>query len=145
MNYIFYAAFSALCYGAGQILARVALKDIHPISATTLGALSSAIFTLIFAWSQKSLPTKEVVMANPKSYVLMAIFGIIMVTGTILANYAMSIPEGKVAIVNVFSLAGALAVATILAFVFLRESLTVNTIVGLALVIGGILIITLHK
>jgi len=145
MNYIFYAAFSALCYGTGQILARIALKDIHPISATTLGALSSAIFTLIFAWSQKSLPSKEVILANPKSYALMAVFGIVMVSGTVLANYAMSMPEGKVAIVNVFSLAGALTVATILAFVFLRETLTINTIIGLVLVVTGILILTLYK
>lgn len=145
MNYIFYAALSAFCYGTGQLLARVALRNIHPITATAFGAVFSVIVTFLFAWWQKVLPTKEVILANPKSYFLMAIFGIIMVTGTILVNYAMSMPEGKVAIVNVFSLAGALTVATILALVFLRETLTIRTIVGLLLVIVGILILTLHK
>jgi len=145
MSYIFYAIFSALCYGIGQILARVALRDIHPITATAFGAVFSVIITFLYAWWQKALPTKEVILTNPKSYLLMAVFGIIMVTGTIFANYAMSMPEGKVAIVNVFSLAGALAVATILALIFLRETLTLRTIAGLAFVIVGILILTLHK
>ncbi|MCX6764206.1 MAG: EamA family transporter [Candidatus Nealsonbacteria bacterium] len=145
MNYIFYATLSAFCYGIGQLLARIALKNIHPVTATTFGAIFSVIATLLFAWWQKALPTKETILANPKSYFMMAIFGIIMVTGTILANYAMSMPEGKVAIVNVFSLAGALAVATVLALIFLREALTIKMIIGLILVIGGILVLMLHR
>jgi transporter family protein len=145
MNYIFYAALSAFCYGTGQLLARVALRGIHPITATAFGAVFSVIITFLYAWWQKVLPTKEVILANPQNYLLMAIFGMVMVTGTILANYAMSMPEGRVAIVNVFSLAGALAVATVLALIFLRETLTIRTIAGLLLVIVGILVLTLHR
>ncbi len=145
MNYIFYAILSAFCYGTGQLLARVALKNIHPITATAFAAIFSVLTTLLFAWWRKALPTKEIILANPKSYLLMAIFGIVMVTGTILANYAMSMPEGKVAIVNVFSLAGALAIVTVLALIFLGETLTIKMTIGLLLVIAGILVLTVQK
>ena len=74
---------------------------------------------------------------------MIALFGMIMVTGTIFANIAMSYPEGKVAVVNIISLVGALVVATILAFIFLGEVLSIKIVLGLVLSILGILTLSL--
>ncbi len=144
MNYVIFAFLSAFCYGTGQIIMRSVLKTgINPITATAFGAVISAGLTLLICWAKGILPTKALVASNMNSFVMVSFFGMIMVTGTIFANVAMSYPEGKVAIVNIISLVGALVVATVLALFFLGEGLSLKIILGLVFASSGVLLLSL--
>lgn len=144
MNYVFFAFLSAFCYGTGQVIIRTVLKSgINPVTATAFGAASSMLLTLVLCWSRGLLPTKTLVAANISSFILASAFGMIMVTGTIFANIAMSYPEGKVAVVNTISLIGALVAATVLALIFLGESISLKIILGLILASAGIMLLSL--
>jgi|SRR3989338_8221504 len=144
MNYIIFAFLSAVCYGTGQILMRTVLKTgINPITATAFGTIFSTTLMWVICWSRGILPTKTLVMFNVSSFVMIAFFGMIMVMGTVFANVAMSYPEGKVAVVNIISLVGALVVATLLALFFLGEELNFKIILGLVLASSGVLLLSL--
>lgn len=144
MNYVIFAFLSALCYGTGQIIMRMVLKTgINPVTATAFGAVISAGLTLLICLTKRILPTKVLIASNVNSFIMISFFGMIMVMGTIFANVAMSSPEGKVAIVNIISLVGALVVATVLAFIFLGEDLSFKIILGLILASAGILLLSL--
>ena len=144
MNYIIFAFLSAVCYGTGQILMRTVLKTgINPITATAFGTIFSTTLMWVICWSRGILPTKTLVMFNVSSFVMIAFFGMIMVMGTVFSNVAMSYPEGKVAVVNIISLVGALVVATLLALFFLGEELNFKIILGLVLASSGVLLLSL--
>ncbi len=144
MNYLVFAFLSAFCYGIGQIIIRTVLKNgINPVTATAFGATISAALTLLICLAKGILPTKALVIANVSSFMMISFFGMIMVVGTIFANIAMSYPEGKVAIVNIISLVGAVVVATVLALLFLGESLSLKIILGLIFASSGILLLSL--
>ncbi len=144
MNYLVFAFLSAFCYGTGQVIIKTVLKTgISPVTATAFGAVISAGLTLLICLAKGVLPTKALIMSNVSSFVMISFFGMIMVTGTIFANVAMSYPEGKVAIVNTISWVGALVVATVLAFIFLGESISLKMILGLIFASSGILLLSL--
>ena len=144
MNYLVFAFLSAFCYGTGQVIMRTVLKSgINPITVTAFGAVISAGLTLLICLAKGILPTKTLVVSNINSFIMISFFGMIMVTGTVFANVAMSYPEGKVAAVNTISWVGALVVATVLALLFLGESLSLKMILGLIFASFGVLLLSL--
>lgn len=144
MNYVIFAFLSAFCYGTGQVIIRTVLKSgINPLTATAFGAVVSAGLTLLICWAKGILPTRALVSTNVNSFMLISFFGMIMVMGTVFANIAMSYPDGKVAIVNIISLVGALVVATLLALLFLGEGLSLKIILGLIFAVSGVLLLSL--
>lgn len=144
MSYLVFAFLSALCYGTGQVIIKKVLESgMNPVTATAFGAVVSAGFTLLICIVKGVLPTKALIMSNVGSFIMISIFGIIMVTGTVLANTAMSYPEGKVAVVTIISLVGAIVLATILAFIFLGEELSLKIILGLILASAGVILLSL--
>jgi bacterial/archaeal transporter family protein len=142
MSYVIFAFLSAFCYGVGQIIMKMILKKgVNPITATAFGTIFSTGLTFLICWIKGILPTKVLIASNINIFIMISFFGMIMVMGTTFANIAMSYPEGKVAVVNIMSLAGSIVIATVLAFLFLGESLSLKMILGLILVSSGIMLL----
>lgn len=131
------ALFGMVCWGIAPIFAKIALKNVDPISGLVLRTVFAA--SVVIGWVVVTGSFEKVREIPPRAWIFIAIEALLATLVGDLAYYA-AIKKGDVSLVTIIMSSSPLV--TILCSVFfLGEQLTITRIVGAALVILGIVII----
>lgn len=131
------ALFGMVCWGIAPIFAKIALKNVDPISGLVLRTVFAA--SVVIGWVVVTGSFEKVREIPPRAWIFIAIEALLATLVGDLAYYA-AIKKGDVSLVTIIMSSSPLV--TILCSVFfLGEQLTITRVVGAALVILGIIII----
>lgn len=129
------ALVAAMSYGTGAIIAKKAVTDIASPMTTT--AFSLMFGTLVMLVVLPRTPRRDLTSPPRRSYVYIALAGIFGVWGV--AFYHLALVESPVALVTTVSSSFPLmAIAMIHFFMQRLERVTLRTVLGSALVVVGI-------
>ncbi|MDO9376279.1 MAG: EamA family transporter [Ferruginibacter sp.] len=133
-SWIVYALLSALFAALTTIFAKAGLKDVNPDLATAIRTVIILIFTWGFVFFKGA--QKEMALSRG-NWTFLVLSGI--ATGLSWIFYYRALQLGKVAEVSIID-KGSIAITILLAFLFLREPLTLRVAAGACLVVAGMVI-----
>ncbi len=138
MNWIFYAIGSAVFAALVAIFGKIGLKGIDSTLATTVRSVVMAVFLVIVAFSLNKFETLGTITGKPLLFIILS--GVAGALSWLF--YFFAIKNGPVSGVVAIDKTS-VAFAIILAALFLGESLTLKTVAGGALIVGGALLVAL--
>jgi len=136
----FLAMFGMVCWGIAPVFGKIGLTSINPITGLVIRTyLSAALLTgwLIFSgdWVQlKTVPLKAVFFIG--------IEGILATLVGDLAYYA-AIKYGEISFVTLV-MACSPIISIMIAVLFLKEKVTISSLLGTAMIIGGLTLVIRH-
>lgn len=136
--WILYAILSAIFASLTAIFAKVGVKDVNSNLATAIRTVVVLILIwgIVFARGEQS----GLELISKKNILFLVISGIM--TGLSWIFYFKAISEGPLSIIAPIDKLS-VALTIILSFVFLNEPLTLKTIAGALLIIGGVIVLIL--
>jgi uncharacterized membrane protein len=143
LRYVLYPLLASLLGGFSQVLRKFGLGAVpHPFLAAAVTATSSLGVSLLTLWISER--KKETLKLNRQCLPHYLAAGIAVSLGMVAIYYALD--RGKVTVVIPISSTGPLFALTLSA-IFLRdvERVTLKIVLGAAMIIGGVLLITLWK
>jgi len=138
MRSIIFAFLAMLCWGIGPILAKTGLVSLEPFSALTIRSVSVAVILLVTSFLTGKMTALSQVDLRAVSFIIgdgiLAAF-----LGQMAYYYALKIGEASV----ITPFAAAFPIVTlILAVILLGEDFSVQKLVGSALIVAGVIIIS---
>lgn len=140
MNWMVAAFLSAIFAAATSILAKIGIKDVNSNLATAI----RTVVILIFAWGIVFFQGthKELLSLNKTTVIFLVLSGI--ATGLSWLFYFRALQLGEASkVVPIDKLS--LVLTIIMAFIFLKEKVSIQVILGAALMTIGTIIISLAK
>ncbi|WP_457611647.1 EamA family transporter [Methanocaldococcus sp.] len=125
----------ALLYGLGTFFAKIVCEKSPLFQWIVVNVVGIILCILIL------LKFKSVIPNDYKIILFSIISAIFVVVGSLVLYYALY--KGKASIVVPLSSIGP-AITVILSIIFLKESLTINQMVGIVLILIGILLLSIH-
>ena len=136
--YLIYALISSIFASLTAIFIKLGLSDINSNLATAIRTIIILIISWIIVFYTNSFENIESI--NSKNLIFLIISGITTGLSWIFYFKALQIGEvSKVAVIDKLSI----ALTIILAFIFLKETITLKTIIGIIFIIAGTLIVSL--
>jgi transporter family protein len=131
------ALFGTVCWGIAPIFAKIALKNIDPVSGLVLRTIFAA--SVVSGWVLLSGSFSKIISIPSNSWWLIAVEALLATLIGDLAYYA-AIKKGDVSLVTIIMSSSPLI--TILgAVLFLGEQITLLRLIGASFVILGIILI----
>jgi transporter family protein len=131
------ALFGMICWGIAPIFAKVALKNIDPLSGLVLRTIFAS--SVVSGWVVLSGSFSKVTSIPASSWWLIAVEALLATLVGDLAYYA-AIKKGDVSLVTIIMSSSPL-ITILCAVLFLGEQMTLIRLVGASLVILGIILI----
>jgi bacterial/archaeal transporter family protein len=131
------ALFGMVCWGIAPIFAKIALRNIDPLSGLVLRTIFAA--SVVSGWVVLSGSFAKVTSIPSSSWWLIAIEALLATLIGDLAYYA-AIKKGDVSLVTIIMSSSPL-ITILCAVLFLGEQMTLLRLVGASLVILGIILI----
>lgn len=136
--YLIYALMSSIFASLTAIFIKLGLSDINSNLATAIRTIIILIMSWIIVFHTNSF--ENIKNINSKNLIFLIVSGIATGLSWIFYFKALQIGEvSKVAVIDKLSI----AFTVILAFIFLKETITLKTVIGIIFIIAGTLIITL--
>lgn len=136
MNWIHWAFLSMIFAGLTSVIAKLGLAGISAELGLTVRTIFVAGFVLIFA--ALFVQTAELRQLTTSNYGFLALSGAATAASWIF--YYKAIKVGDVATVALID-KGSVIVAMVLAWLFLREAITLRMVIGAGLIVAGLLVI----
>jgi transporter family protein len=138
VTWIIYALLSAFFASLVAIFAKIGLPKTDPILATSVRAVIMAVFLVIVSLALNKLNLHAV--GDRKTWMFIILSGLAGAVSWIFYFWALKLgPTAGVAVLDRLSV----VFVTILAALFLSESLTVKSILGVLLMVTGAIVMTL--
>ncbi len=137
MQWIWFAILAALCWGSAPVFEKAGIAKMSPLVAVTVRSVVISVILIIAVTFAGELSTISKI--DTRSLIYIAIGGILAgLLGQGLYFYALKLGESSrvVPVVGTYPL-----VAAILGITLLGEALTVQKILGVILIIGGVLLV----
>jgi transporter family protein len=135
-KWIVYACISMFFAGFTSVIAKMGLSDISSELGLTVRTLFVCLFVLMFAaWA---VPIEQVSEIKQKNLLWLGLSGVTTALSWIF--YYKALKLGDVATVALID-KGSVVVAMLLAYIVLREVITVRMLAGAALIIAGLVVI----
>lgn len=131
------ALFGMVCWGIAPIFAKIALKNVDPLSGLILRTVFAG--SVVIGWVVLSGSFEKVRAVPPRAWVFIAIEALLATLVGDLAYYA-AIKKGDVSLVTIIMSSSPL-VTMLCAAIFLGENITFIRIAGAGLVVLGIILI----
>lgn len=138
MTWIFYAVASAVFASLVAIFGKIGLREIDSTLATTVRAVVMALFLVIVAFSLNKFEAIETITGKPLLFIVLS--GVAGALSWLF--YFFAIKTGPVSGVVAIDRTS-VVFAIVLAALFLGETLTVKTVLGGLLILGGALLVAL--
>lgn len=138
MQWIIYAIASAVFASLVAIFGKIGLKEIDSTLATTVRAVVMALFLVIVAFSLNKFEAIETITGKPLLFIILS--GVAGALSWLF--YFFAIKTGPVSGVVAIDRTS-VVFAIVLAAFFLGETLTVKTVLGGLLILGGALLVAL--
>lgn len=138
MTWIFYAVASAVFASLVAIFGKIGLKEIDSTLATTVRAVVMALFLVIVAFSMNKFEGLSTITGKPLLFIILS--GVAGALSWLF--YFFAIKTGPVSGVVAIDRTS-VVFAILLAAIFLSESLTIKSVVGGILILGGALLVAL--
>lgn len=138
MQWIIYAIASAVFASLVAIFGKIGLKEIDSTLATTVRAVVMALFLVIVAFSLNKFEAIETITGKPLLFIILS--GVAGALSWLF--YFFAIKTGPVSGVVAIDRTS-VVFAIVLAALFLGETLTVKTVFGGLLILGGALLVAL--
>ena len=136
--YLIYALISSIFASLTAIFIKLGLSDINSNLATAIRTIIILIISWIIVFYTNSF--ENIKLINSKNLIFLIISGITTGLSWIFYFKALQIGEvSKVAVIDKLSI----ALTIILAFIFLKETITLKMIIGIIFIIAGTLIVSL--
>lgn len=135
-RWVIYAFISMLFAGFTSVVAKQGLVGISAELGLTLRTIFVCVFVLIFA--MLAVDSAEIKSLQKVNYIWLALSGITTAVSWVFYYKALKI--GDVATVALID-KGSVIIAIILAWVLLKEVITLRTIIGAAFIVLGLLVI----
>lgn len=136
--YLIYALMSSIFASLTAIFIKLGLSNINSNLATAIRTIIILIMSWIIVFHTNSF--ENIKNINSKNLIFLIVSGITTGLSWIFYFKALQIGEvSKVAVIDKLSI----AFTVILAFIFLKETITLKTVIGIIFIIAGTLIITL--
>lgn len=136
--YLIYALMSSIFASLTAIFIKLGLSNINSNLATAIRTVIILIMSWIIVFHTNSF--ENIKNINSKNLIFLIVSGITTGLSWIFYFKALQIGEvSKVAVIDKLSI----AFTVILAFIFLKEAITLKTVIGIIFIIAGTLIITL--
>lgn len=136
--YLIYALMSSIFASLTAIFIKLGLSNINSNLATAIRTVIILIMSWIIVFHTNSF--ENIKNINSKNLIFLIVSGITTGLSWIFYFKALQIGEvSKVAVIDKLSI----AFTVILAFIFLKETITLKTVIGIIFIIAGTLIITL--
>lgn len=138
MEWLIFAIGSALFAGMTAILAKVGIQDVDSTLATAL----RTVVVLAFSWLMVFVAGKQhgISSISPKSWTFLALSGV--ATGLSWLCYFRALQDGPASVVVPVDKLS-IVVTVVFAVLFLHEQLSLQYLIGFALVVGGTLLMVL--
>ena len=128
------ASMTMICWGIWGFIPKITTRYINPLSASVFEGLGSAVFALIVLFSLSFKPE-----IHPKGVSLAFITGLLGMLGALFYLFAM--PRGKVSVIaTIVALNPAITIA--LAYIFLKETITLKEGLGMVFACVAIVLFT---
>ncbi len=139
--YIIYALLGAIMASAGTIFAKLGLKGVDADLLTAIRGIVMAIIVSIAALSFGKLTMASMSALSGKQWLFVILSGLGGALSWIFFYQALSVgPTIAVTVIDRLSI----VFTAILAFLVLTESITLQTGLGLLLVVAGVLLVAIH-
>lgn len=136
--YLIYALMSSIFASLTAIFIKLGLSNINSNLATAIRTVIILIMSWIIVFHTNSF--ENIKNINSKNLIFLIVSGITTGLSWIFYFKALQIGEvSKVVVIDKLSI----AFTVILAFIFLKETITLKTVIGIIFIIAGTLIITL--
>ena len=136
--YLIYALISSIFASLTAIFIKLGLSNINSNLATAIRTIIILIISWIIVFYTNSF--ENIKLINSKNLIFLIISGITTGLSWIFYFKALQIGEvSKVAVIDKLSI----ALTIILAFIFLKETITLKMIIGIIFIIAGTLIVSL--
>src|SRR5574344_944206 len=136
--WVVFALLSAVFAALTSIFAKIGIENVNSNLATAI----RTVIVLVMAWLIVFATGKhqQIVDISTKSWIFLVLSGLATGLSWLCYFYALQIGEAsKVVPVDEFSV----VITIVFAFIFLKESVTVYTIIGCALIAGGTFVMLL--
>ncbi|MCJ8207060.1 EamA family transporter [Pseudomonas sp. RGM2987] len=135
-KWVIYACISMFFAGFTSVIAKMGLSGISAELGLTVRTLFVCLFVLLFAaWA---VPVQQITQVSQQNLLWLGVSGVTTALSWIF--YYKALKVGDVATVALID-KGSVIVAMLLAWVVLREVITVRTLIGAALIVGGLVVI----
>ena len=141
-NYLWliYALFSAVCAALVSVCGKIGLQGVDANTATAIRAVIMALFLVVVVMMQKNYSHVAEIFADKKALLWIVLSGIAGALSWLF--YFVALKYGKVSqVAPVDKLS--VVLATIIAVIFLNESLSILSLSGITLITVGIVLVAL--
>ena len=135
-KWVIYAFISMLFAGFTSVIAKIGLTGISGEMGLSIRTLFVSVFVLIFA--AMFVPVREVGLLKMQNWAWLGLSGATTTASWIF--YYKALKAGDVATVALID-KGSVVVAMLLAFLLLREVISLRMMAGAAMIVGGLLVI----
>lgn len=135
-KWVIYAFISMGFAGFTSVIAKIGLNGITGEMGLSIRTLFVAAFVLVFA--AIFVPVREVAQLKPANWLWLGLSGVTTTASWIF--YYKALKAGDVATVALID-KGSVGVAMLLAFLLLREMITVRMMAGAGLIVAGLLVL----
>lgn len=133
-----YAAGSAVTAALVAIFAKVGLKDVDPTLATIIRAVFMAVILIIAGFLFRKFEGLSIASMSGKAWLFILLSALAGALSWLLYFIALRTgPAGAVAVIDKFSV----VMVIVFAALFLGESLTLKSVLGIVLTVAGALLI----
>ena len=134
--WILYAIISMMFAGFTSVIAKLGLTGISGELGLTIR--TCFVFVFVVAFALVAVPGSHLATLTRTNYLWLGLSGV--TTAVSWVFYYKAIKEGEVSTVALID-KGSMVVAVLLAYLILKEQITVRTIAGAALMLAGLLVI----
>ncbi|MCS7064480.1 MAG: EamA family transporter [Methylacidiphilales bacterium] len=138
-TWILYALISMTFAGFTSVIAKIGLKDIS--GELGLAVRTSFVFLLIMGFTAFSVPASQLAALTAHHFLWLGLSG--LTTSLSWIFYYKALKDGEVSIIALID-KGSMVVAILMAFLILKEPITLRTLLGAFLMIAGLITI-IHK
>ena len=136
--YIIYALLGAVMASLGTIFAKLGLKGVDSNLLTAIRGIVMALVVVVFAFSYGKISINTLSSLTQKQWVYVVLSGLAGAFSWLLFYYALSFgPAITVTVIDKFSL----VITAILAVIVLGEGITLQSGIGLLLIVAGTLLV----
>jgi len=136
--WMIYAAGSAVTAALVAIFAKVGLKDVDPTLATIIRAVFMAVILIIAGFLFRKFEGLSIASMSGKAWLFILLSALAGALSWLLYFIALRTgPAGAVAVIDKFSV----VMVIVFAALFLGESLTLKSVLGIVLTVAGALLI----
>ena|ERR1700731_4179806 len=134
--WVSYAVISMIFAGVTSVIAKMGLAGIS--GELGIAVRTCFVFVFVLAFAAFAVPSSQLSALTPINYLWLGVSGVTTTVSWVF--YYKAIKDGEVSTVAIID-KGSMVVAVLLAFLILKEQITVRTMLGASLMVAGLLII----